>query len=133
MARLDAAALGTHRARHPVHRSQLVEDGAAHPRDGEGLELETALDVEAVDGVDEPEHAVADEIALIDGVGQPGGDTRCDVLHDRRVVDDELVVDLLVPRAGVGAPQLGDVVVDGHARGCVRSTTRRSRSLETWV
>jgi hypothetical protein len=74
-ARSIARALEPHRARHPVDRAELVDDGALDAGDRVGLELEAARRVELVDRVDEPEDAVADEVGLLDVLGQPGRDT----------------------------------------------------------
>ena len=93
---LDRAGLGPHRARHPVDRAELVDDRALDPGDGVGLELEAAVEVELVDGVDQPEDAVADEVGLLDVLRQPDGDAAGDELHQRRVVEDQLVADVAV-------------------------------------
>src|SRR5215212_2757001 len=50
---LDLAGTGADRARHPVERAQLVDDRALDARDRVGLELDLALDVEALDRIDQ--------------------------------------------------------------------------------
>ncbi len=82
---LEGSGLGPHRPGHPVDRAQLVEDGALDAGDGVGLELVAPLGIELLDGVDEPEHAVADQVGLLDVLGQADGDPAGHVLHQRRV------------------------------------------------
>ena len=65
---LERPRLGPHGAGHPVDRAELVEDVPLDPGDGVGLELEAALEVELLDGVDEPEDAVGHEIGLVDAL-----------------------------------------------------------------
>src|SRR5215210_3684505 len=62
---LDLARLGAHRARHPVERAQLVDDRALDARDREGLELDLALEIEALDRSNQAEEAVGDEVRLL--------------------------------------------------------------------
>ena len=50
---LDVARPRAHRARHPVERAQLVDDRALDAGDREGLELDLALEVEALDRADQ--------------------------------------------------------------------------------
>ena len=53
--------------------------------------LTPRVGVEALDGVDQAEHAGADQVAGVDAVGQAGTDTAGDELHQRRVVHDDAV------------------------------------------
>jgi hypothetical protein len=124
---LDGARLRPHRARHPVDRAQLVDDRAADPGDGIRLELVAAAGVELVDGVDQPEHAIADEVGLLDRMRESGRHPAGDVLHQRGVVEDQPVADVdrpllfvALPQA-VDAPVVGRTLDIGHARGCVVS------------
>ena len=50
---LDLARPGADGARHPVQRAQLVDDRALDARDRVGLELDLALELEALDRVDQ--------------------------------------------------------------------------------
>src|SRR5690606_16906149 len=72
--------------------------------------------VELLDGVDQPEDAVADQVGLLDVLGQARGDPSGHVLHQRRVVEYEPVALLPVGPGAVGGPQLVDGV-GGHQRG----------------
>ena len=77
--------------------------------DGVGLELEARAEVELLDGVDQPEDAVADEVGLLDVLRQADGDAAGDVLHQRRVVHDQLVALLAPARVLVVSPEPIDV------------------------
>ena len=91
---LDLAGSGPHRTRHPVEGPQLIEDGALDAIDGVGLELVAALEIELVDGVDEPEGPVGHKILRVDVARQPGSETAGDELDQRRVVKDETLTGL---------------------------------------
>ena len=54
---LDLAGAAAHEAGNPVHGAQLVEDRATDARGTVGFKLHTAVQVERVDGVHEPEGA----------------------------------------------------------------------------
>ena len=88
---LDRTGLGAHRAGHPVDGAELVDDRALDARNGVRLEPQVAVELETLDRVDQPDDAVADEILLVEVPWQPGQHTAGDVLHERRVVDDQLV------------------------------------------
>ena len=103
---LDLAGLVAHRARDPVDRPQLVDDRAADPADRVGLELDRALEVELLDRVDQPEDAVGDEVGLLDVGRQADADPAGDVLHQRRVVQDQPLAQPLVAGRLELAPQL---------------------------
>ena len=138
---LERAGLGPHRAGHPVDRAELVEDGALDAGDGVGLELEAAARVELLDGVDEPEDAVADEVGLLDVLGQADGHPAGDVLHQRRVVEDQLVADSRARLSPCSRPRGRSICAAAdrlvvhrarpYARGWVASSTARSRSRLT--
>ena len=88
---LDLARAGAHRARHPVHRAQLVDDRALDARDRVRLELDVAVGVEALDRADQPEQAVGDEVALLDVRRQAAPQPAGHVLDERRVREDQPV------------------------------------------
>jgi hypothetical protein len=121
----DVAGLRAYRARHPVDRSQFVDDRALDARDRVRLELEPALGIELVDGVDQAENPITDEVALFDALRQSGGDAARDKLHERRVVQDQPLACFLGSVALVSLPQLGDeggsfVFVVRHEDECLR-------------
>jgi len=60
----------------------------------------------ALDRPDQAEEAVRDEVALVDMGWQAGAEPAGDVLHERRVGEDEAVADLLIARAPVVEPEL---------------------------
>ena len=90
--------------RNPVHRTQLVDDRALDPGDGVGLELDRATQVELLDRVDEPEDAVADQVGSVDGLGKARRKAAGDVLHQGRVVEDELIASVRVLLVLVSSP-----------------------------
>ena len=67
---LDLAGAAAHRARHPVELAQPVVDRAPDAWHGERLELDPALGIEPFDGIDQAEHAGADQIARVDAARQ---------------------------------------------------------------
>ena len=93
---LDLAGPRADRARHPVERAQLVDDRALDARDRVGLELDLALEVEALDRADQADEPVGDEVGLVDVRGQPRRHAAGDVLDQRRVGDDEPLARMLV-------------------------------------
>src|SRR3954451_24136667 len=106
---LDLAGPGAHGARHPVQRAQLVDDRAPDARDGVRLELDLAIEIEALDRVDQADQAVGDEVGLLDVRGQAGGHPAGDVLHQRGVSDDELLARAVGAAALVAAPELTEL------------------------
>ena len=66
--RFELAPLAAHAAR-PGVAAQRVDHRAADAAFGKRLELDAARFVEAVRGVDQPEHAVLHEVADVDRVG----------------------------------------------------------------
>ena len=80
---LEFARTGAHAARNPVHRAQLVDDGALDAHDGVGLELDLAREVEPLDGGYQPDHAVGDEVGLLDVGRQTGGGAAGYILDQR--------------------------------------------------
>ena len=103
---LDVTGLRADRARHPVERAQLVDDRALDPGDGEGLELDLAVEVVALDRADQADQAVGDQVALLDVGGQPGGHPAGHVLDERRVRDDEALARPLVAVLLAATPKL---------------------------
>src|SRR5215210_2091258 len=88
---LDLSRPGADRARHPVERPKLVDDRALDARDRVRLELDLAIDVEALDRVDQADQPVGDEVGLLDVGREAGGHPAGNVLDQRRVGDDELL------------------------------------------
>src|SRR4029453_4298358 len=74
-----------------------------------GLELDFALEVEALDGVDEADQPVGDEIRLVDVRGQPRGHPARHVLHRRRIRDHEPLTGMAVAVALVATPHLAQL------------------------
>jgi hypothetical protein len=103
---LDRASAGADGARHPVQGAQLVDDRALDAGDRIGLELDLALELEALDGRDQAAEAVGDEVGLLDVRGQARGHPARDVLDERRVGHDETFAGAGVPVALVLAPQV---------------------------
>ena len=104
----DGPSLGPHRAGYPVDRAELVDDRPLDAADGVGLELEAAGRVELVDGVDEPEDPVADQVGLLDVLREARRDPAGDELDQRRVVQDQPLPGLVGAVLLVVAPELGD-------------------------
>src|SRR3954470_903538 len=69
--------------RHPVECAQLVDDRALDAGDRVRLELDLALELEALDRVDEADQPVGDEIGLFDVRGQAGRHPAGHVLDQR--------------------------------------------------
>ena len=101
-----------HRPRHPVELAQPVVDRPADPRRGERLELHAALRIEALDGVDQPEHPGADQVARVDARRQPGADTTGDELDERRVRDDQVVAGRRAAPLEPAVPLHGQIGID---------------------
>jgi hypothetical protein len=97
---------------HPVLRPQLVQDGAPDALHGVGLELETALGLELLDRVREPEDAGLDEIGDIDMRRETSTHTTGDVLDQRRVVQHQPVAQREIVRAAVLPPEGDDARLD---------------------
>ena len=109
---LDLARLVADRARDPVDRAELVDDRALDAADRVGLELDGPLEVELLDRVDQPEDAVGDEVGLLDVGRQAHADAAGDVLHQRRVVQDQPLAQPLFLGGLVVAPQHRDGGLD---------------------
>jgi len=90
---LELAALLTHGARHPVERSQLVEDRALDPELGVGLELAVLVGIVLLDGIHQADHACIVEVVEVDVRGQPDGDPVDDVTDQRCVLEDDLFLE----------------------------------------
>ena len=117
---LDVARPAADRPRHPVELTQPVVDGAADTGRGERLELHASVGLEPLDGVDQAEHPGADQITGIDARRQAGADTAGDELHERRVVDDQVITRRAALAAQPAFPvqrQVSVVGDDAHARG----------------
>ena len=93
------------RARHPVHRAQLVDDRALDPRDRVRLELDVTVGVVALDRADQAEQPVLDEVALVDMARQAAADAAGDVLDERRVGEDQAFAKRLVAGLAVLLPE----------------------------
>ncbi len=63
------------------------------------------LGIELLDGVDQAEHAVADQVGLLDAVGQTGRNTPGHELDQRRIAHDQLVAQVAIPSPLVLGPQ----------------------------
>ena len=90
--------------------------------------LKPRSDLEALNGVDEAEHAVRDEVAELDGVGQPADHAHRNLIHERRVVRDERLARLGAHRAAVAAEVLPQAA---PARRLVSAVTTSSFSLRS--
>src|SRR3954469_957782 len=55
---LEVASASADRPRHPVEGAELVDDRALHAGDGEGLELDLAVEIEALDRPDQAQQPV---------------------------------------------------------------------------
>ena len=103
---LDLAGPRADGARHPVQRAQLVDDRALDARDRVGLELDLALELEALDRRDEAHEAVRDEVGLLDVGGKTGGHAAGDVLDQGRVGHDEPLARTLIAGSLVALPEI---------------------------
>jgi hypothetical protein len=141
---LDLSRLVADRARDPVDGPQLVDDGPADPADRVGLELDRAVEVELVDGVDQPEDAVRHQVGLLDVRRQAHADPAGDVLDQRRVVQDQPLAQsrlaaLLVLLPELAQSRLGGALLVGLVDGDVllvhraHSTARRGGRAVTPV
>ena len=119
---LDIAGACANRARHPVHGAQLVDDLALDPGHGVRLELHVAGRVVPLDRLDQAEEAVRHEVTLVDVGGQPGAESACDVLHERRIRKDQTVAERHVRGLAVLQPETVRGVGPAHTR-----TIRRFR------
>ena len=113
---LDLARAGAHGTRHPVHRPQLVDDRALDARDRVRLELHVAVGLVALDRADQAEQPVRDEVALVDVRGQAAAEPAGDVLHERRIRQDQPVAEALVAGPAVLQPKGLGVVGPAHGR-----------------
>ena len=120
---LELAGLHPDRPRDPVGVAELVDDRAADAGHRVALELHLAGGLEAGDRVDQAERAVGDEVGLLDVRGQAAADPAGDVLHQRRVVEDQPVAQRRVAVGDVVGPQLREEGVGVLGR---RRRTRRA-------
>src|SRR5690606_26726689 len=114
------------RPRYPVEGAELVENGPLDPVDGVRLELEPALEIELVDGVDQPEDPVGSEVVLVDAPRQPGSHSSCHELDLGRIAEDETLPDLRVAGLFEPPPKIVDVrgLIASHAIGHVVFASR---------
>src|SRR6185295_1428310 len=150
--RLDFAGARADRTRHPVQRAQLVDDRAADAGHREGLELDPALGVEALDRPDQAHQAVGDQVGVVDVRGQARPEPAGDELDHRRVGDDEPLARARVAVLLVAAPKIAQLdlfypsfhsplarfygrghVIGDHARGWVAAYASRRRAASTRV
>ena len=113
---LDLARPGPQAARREVHAPQLVDHLAADVRDREGLELVAERGVEARDGREQPLQAPLHEVLGVDVRRQAAAEPPRDVLHQRRVGQDQPLAGALVARRAVAAPDRVDLAGLGHRR-----------------
>ena len=113
---LDLPRARADRARNPVERAQLVDDRAADARHREGLELDLAVGVEALDRADEAEQPVRDEILLVHVRRQARPDATGDELHEWRVGQDQPVAEVLIVRLAVLLPERLGLVRSSHGK-----------------
>ena len=79
------------RSRHPVGRSEMIENGSLDARHGVRLELESPLGFELLDGVEQAEHARRHQFAHLHGLGKACPDPVGNELHEGRVVEHQAV------------------------------------------
>ena len=89
--RVELAALTAHAAR-PRIAAQRVDHRAANAPLGEGLELDAAVLVEAVRGVDQADHAVLHEIADVDRVRHRRRHAAGERFDERQTGDDAAIL-----------------------------------------
>ena len=65
--------------------------------------------VEAVHRLEQPDHAVGDQVGLVDVRGQAGAGAAGDELDQGRVRDDEALAGAVVPLVLVAAPELPEL------------------------
>ena len=114
---LNLTGAGSYRARHPIEGAQLVEDGALDPVHRIGLEFVAAGRFELVDGVDQPEGAVGDEVRRLHVARQARAQTAGDELDQRGIVEDQALAGSLISGLLELFPELGDFVFAALRRG----------------
>ena len=97
---------GRAQARHPVHGAELVDDEAAQSAAIAYVLNDVAVDVEALDGADQAEQAVGDEGLPPPLRRQTAPQSAGDVLHERRVREDQTVAQGLRASRILGALEL---------------------------
>ncbi len=88
--RLDAAHVAAQAARQPVVIAQAIEHGTADPLHGIGFELRAQSVLVAADGIEQPHHAVLDEVVDLDTGRQSGHELVGDPLDQRRIGFDQV-------------------------------------------
>src|SRR5918995_1604368 len=129
---LDVARSRAHGAWDPVEGAQLVDDRPLDPGDREGLELDLALEVEALDRPDEAQQPVGDQVRFLDVRRQPGGHAARDELDQRRIRHHQTLAGALVAVRLVATPQLPqldclDVGLHAYRPSRVRTLPARGR------
>ena len=119
---LDLARAAAHRARHPVHRAQLVDDGALDAADRVGLELDVAARVVALDRIHQAEQPVGDQVALLDVRRQAGAQPAGHVLDQRRVRQDQSLAQMRVAHSACTGSRS-----EGRRRSCRGGVPARAR------
>ena len=102
---LELAALTADAAR-PRFAAQRVDHRPAHAPLGERLELDPAVLVEAVRGIDQAEHPVLNQVADVDRVRHRSGKAASQGLHEGETGNDALAF-------------VGEDGLDLHVRSCV--------------
>ncbi len=122
---LDLAGSRPDRSGDPVEGPQFVEDRPLDAVDGVGLELPSALGLELVDSVDEPERPVGHEIGRIDVAGQTRTESARDELHKRREVEDQTFPGALVTGGLERLPEIYEFVISAfmHVGGSAHTSS----------
>jgi hypothetical protein len=118
IARVHVAAQAPERARRPVEIAQRVEHRALDAPPREGVERHAERRLVAAGGIDQADHADADEIGDLHLRGQPLREALRERLDERHVLQHEAVAPLVrsstgsVFILGIGVP-FGSVLVGG--------------------
>ena len=89
---LEATGTGPDRAAGPVPPAELVEQRAADAGGREPVEGDAPLRIEAPGRLGQAEHAGRHEVAAAHVTRNPMCDLRCDILDERQVLPDQLVL-----------------------------------------
>ena len=76
----------------PGIATERVDHRASHATFSKGFELDTAFFVESVRGVDQPDHAVLDEVPEVDRVRHGRRHASCQGLDERQASRDTVVI-----------------------------------------
>ena len=88
---LDLSSLVADGSWHPVLSAQSVEDRPLDARHRERLELPAERGIEPIHGIHQSEHAGAHQLSGVHSGGQSGGHTTGHELHERRIMNDQLI------------------------------------------